>query len=120
MDARESGRFPADGRIDAEAESTPGSGEDEIVTTLAEEHTGEEQWDIYDDDYDSWDSYNEDYSPCDNSYYRGKAVSRNILASDIGLISKQNEDKSMNIYVNNMLTTEPMDRVEIAVLDYTN
>ena len=82
----------------------------------------EEEWHGYGYDYgyDTWYGYDDDYSPCDENYYDGKAVSRNILASDIGIVYKLDDDKTAHVYVSNMLTTEPMVNTEIEFSDYTN
>lgn len=69
--------------------------------------------------YDSWYYYNDDYSPCQKSYYSGKAVGRNILASDLGLVFKLDENKLSHAFVSNMLTTEPIPNAEVQYFDYT-
>ncbi len=71
------------------------------------------------DDYETWEDYGDNYTPCDNSYYHGKAVSRNILASDIGLVFKLDENKMSHSFVSNMITTEPMPNTRIEFFDYT-
>lgn len=70
-------------------------------------------------DYDSWYYYSDSYSPCNPYYYRGKAISRNILASDLGVIFKLEEDKTSHIFVSNMLTTEPVASVDVTFYDFT-
>lgn len=106
---------------------TEESNDDEIVETENESSVNkhddwtEDEWHGYDYDngYDTWRNYGDDYSPCDHNYYDGKAVSRNILASDIGVIYKLDEDKLAHVYVSNMLTTEPIANSEIEFVDYT-
>ncbi len=100
--------------------------DEEIVDTDEEEGSNTTDWTDtewhgyeYDNGYDSWSYYNEDYSPCDRSYYDGKAVSRNILASDIGIIYKLDEDKLAHVYVSNMLSTEPVANSQVELIDYT-
>lgn len=73
----------------------------------------------YDDDYYSWDNYNDDhYTPCDNDYYSGKAVSRNILASDLGMIYKLDDNKMSHAFISNMITAKPMTGVTVEYYDY--
>jgi hypothetical protein len=72
----------------------------------------------YDDDYDHWYYYNEDYSPCDDDYYYGKAISRNILASDLGLIYKLDDNKMSHAFVSNMITAKPVAGASIMYYDY--
>jgi uncharacterized protein YfaS (alpha-2-macroglobulin family) len=69
--------------------------------------------------YEHWYDYGENYSPCDKQYYYGKAVSRNILASDIGLIYKLDDNKMSHAFVSNMITAKPLPGVSIEYYDYT-
>ena len=81
----------------------------------------ENEWNRYgfDDGYDYWDDYNDQSSPCSNSYYYGKAVSRNILASDLGLIYKLDDNKMSHAFVNNMINTKPVAGASVEYYDYT-
>lgn len=79
----------------------------------------------YYDDYDYYTYYgnsNYDYSqkenPCNNSYYRYKAVSKNILASNLGITVKAGTDRKYHVYVSDLLTVRPMSGVEVELLDY--
>ena len=77
----------------------------------------------YDQDYDSYNydyNWNERDDPCKSSYYNGANcnVSRNILASDIGLIAKIGSDDVLNIAVANLISTKSMSGVSIEVYDY--
>lgn len=69
--------------------------------------------------YDHWYYYDENFSPCDDNYYYGKAVSRNILASDIGLIYKLDDSKLSHAFVSDMLSTKPIAGATIEYYDYT-
>lgn len=73
----------------------------------------------FDDGFDTWEYYTDDESPCEDSYYSGKAVSRNILASDLGMIYKVDENKLSHAFINNMITTDPIENAEIQYFDYT-
>ncbi len=73
----------------------------------------------FDEGYDYWEGYNDQSSPCSESYYYGKAVSRNILASDLGLIYKLDDNKMSHAFVNNMITTKPVPGAIIEYYDYT-
>lgn len=81
----------------------------------------ENNWHSYgfDGGYDHWYDYGDDYSPCNNNYYYGKAVSRNILASDIGLIYKLDDNKRSHAFVTNMITAKPLPNTQIEYYDYT-
>ncbi len=83
-------------------------------------NANEEHWHTYGfDGYSTW-SYrsNDDETPCESSYYYGRAVKRNILASNIGIIFKLDEDKTANVVLSNMVTTQPMANAQVAFYDY--
>lgn len=75
-------------------------------------------WDGYEEDYD-WDWEQRD-NPCNAMYYRNQAVSRNVLASNIGLVAKYGSDREMLVAVSDLVTTEPIPNAEIEVYDYQN
>lgn len=84
------------------------------------ENWNENNWNYYGfDGYDNWGYYGDDYGPCDNYYYNGKAVSRNILASDIGLIYKLDDSKLSHAFVSNLITAKPLSNTSIEYYDYT-
>ncbi len=82
-----------------------------------------------DDDDDFWSRYDDYYpygynwdkrdDPTSKSYYnKDRWATRNILASNIGLTAKRGNDNSLTVAVSNILTTEPMDGVDLEVMDY--
>lgn len=84
---------------------------------------------VSDDDDDFWSKYDnyypEDFSwqdrqdPCTNSYFtKDRWATRNIIASNIGLIAKRGNDNSMLVAVTNILTAQPMKGVQLQLLDY--
>jgi uncharacterized protein YfaS (alpha-2-macroglobulin family) len=83
----------------------------------------------FDEDTDFWSRYNSFYpsgyqweqrdNPCHISYYTSdRWVSRDIMASSIGLIAKWGTQKEMHVYANDINTTTPLAGVEIEALDY--
>lgn len=75
-----------------------------------------DEYDYY--DYDESYNYQEREDPCKASYYlRSNSVSRNILASDLGLIAKVGNDGSMLLAVSDLKSTKPMSGVKLDVLD---
>ncbi|MCB0429060.1 MAG: hypothetical protein H6585_02890 [Flavobacteriales bacterium] len=69
----------------------------------------------YDEDYD----YSERDNPCHPSYYGSRrSVSRNILASNIGLVAKRGEEGSMSVFVTDLRTALPLSGVTLEVVDY--
>jgi len=90
-------------------------------TSDNDEQWNEYKWDRYafDDGYDEYNYYSENYSPCDESYYYGKAINRNILASNIGLIYKLDDNKMSHAFVSDMITAKPMPNTSVEYYDYT-
>ncbi|HRI19944.1 MAG TPA: MG2 domain-containing protein, partial [Panacibacter sp.] len=85
--------------------------------------------DAVDDDMDFWKRYDDYYpygynweqreNPCHKSYYnKERFAGRNILASNIGLTVKRSNSNNLFIAVNDIISTNPMDGVELEVLDY--
>ncbi len=57
--------------------------------------------------------------PCTPSYYmRGNSESRNVLASDLGMIAKQVIPGKLEVFVSDLITTDPLSGVEIQALNY--
>ncbi len=82
-----------------------------------------------DDDNDFWRHYDNFYpynfnwskrnDPCNVAYYNGERfASRNIIATNLGLTAKKGNDNSLFVSVNNLISTEPVNGVELQVLDY--
>ncbi|MBL4754636.1 MAG: hypothetical protein JKY52_13715, partial [Flavobacteriales bacterium] len=85
---------------------------------------GDDYW-YYDEDYYGYNAdynYQERDNPCKESYYlRGRRnVSRNIFASDLGLIAKSGAGTSLSVAVTDIKTTEPMEAVDIDIYNYQN
>ncbi|MDR0793664.1 MAG: hypothetical protein LBE82_10180, partial [Chitinophagaceae bacterium] len=109
------------------------------TTTSNSSEDDEEEENYYDyDDYGSnklddysafWNRYNNYYpygyswsnrdNPCSKSYYnKERFASRNILATNIGLSAKRGNDNTLLVAVNDIISTEPMNGVDLQVLDY--
>ncbi|MBP6312289.1 MAG: hypothetical protein KA408_08490 [Flavobacteriales bacterium] len=72
----------------------------------------------YDDYYYEDYNYTEREDPCTPSYFvNRRSVSRNLIASDLGLIAKVGNDGSMLIAVSDIRTTAPLSGVKLDVLD---
>lgn len=74
----------------------------------------------YYDDYDSYGPSSYYNNPCENNYYYGKrtAVACNILASDVGMVARIGENKTIYAAVSNLVTAEPMGGVAVEVYNY--
>jgi len=82
-----------------------------------------------DEDDEFWARYNNYYpydydwderdNPCHSAYYTtGRWASRDMLASNIGLIAKRGNDNSVTVIATSILTAQPMPDVEVKLLDY--
>ncbi|WP_207426390.1 alpha-2-macroglobulin [Pedobacter sp. SYSU D00535] len=79
----------------------------------------DEFWKRYDNYYPYGYNWDERDNPCSNSYYnKERWASRNVLASNIGLIAKQGSSNNLTIAVTDILSAEPMGGVELELLDY--
>lgn len=58
-------------------------------------------------------------NPCDDAYYTGERnISKNIIASDLGLIAKRGADGNTVIFVTDLKTTKPVSGVALELYDY--
>ncbi|HEX8060387.1 MAG TPA: MG2 domain-containing protein, partial [Cyclobacteriaceae bacterium] len=99
--------------------------EDVPITEAAFEDQGwnsdseDSYWDSYEDYY-----YGNDYrwedrdNPCTNSYYVNKAIRRNVIASDLGIIAKRGGGGSTVVVVNDIKTTAPLSGVAVDLYDF--
>lgn len=80
----------------------------------------EENWEGYGfgGGFDSWYYYAPSGSPCDDDYYDGLAVGRNILASNLGVICKIDAQKKAHAIISDMITTEPIANAEVVYYDF--
>jgi alpha-2-macroglobulin len=79
----------------------------------------------YDDEYSyDYGDYNWDErdDPCSPSYFYNSehTVSRNVIASNIGIIAKGNSSNTLHIAVADLLTTKPISGASVDVLNYQN
>lgn len=99
------------------------------TTEKAPHNTDYEYEDDLDDQSAFWSRFENYYpfgydwenrdNPCYNSYYsRERFESRNIFASNIGIIAHKGAGNTMDVIVTDMLTAEPMSGAEIKFLDY--
>jgi alpha-2-macroglobulin len=69
--------------------------------------------------YSSGFEWNDRDDPCKEAYYSpDKALSRNILASNLGLIAKMGEDNKLHVMVNDLLTALPVNEVSLDIYDF--
>jgi uncharacterized protein YfaS (alpha-2-macroglobulin family) len=108
--------------------------DDEDTNPSDEEQTEEPDWND-ESEVSNWDNYEENYdddydyyyygywedrdNPCKKAYYgNNKKAARNIIASDLGLIAKQSNNGTINVFVSDLHTTKPKPGAAIEIFDY--
>jgi len=80
--------------------------------------TGNYYWDYFYEDYNWRDREN----PCTDSYYAYKknqnSASRNVLASDLGIIAKGGQGDELLVAVTSLTSSEPLSGVEVEIYNY--
>ena len=78
----------------------------------------EDEWSYYNNYY-----YNQGYSyddPCGDYYYtRNYGIQRNILASGLGILAKQEGDESVFIAVTDLNTAKPVQGCEVDIYNFS-
>jgi alpha-2-macroglobulin len=92
------------------------------------EEKSREFWDDPENYYEDGDEYvyysfgfdwRDRDNPCKASYFSPeRRVTRNILASNFGVIAKRGTDNELYVSVNDLLTAQPLSNVTIDVFDY--
>ncbi|HBX51998.1 MAG: hypothetical protein A2275_11400 [Bacteroidetes bacterium RIFOXYA12_FULL_35_11] len=85
------------------------------------ETENEDYWDSFDGGYYGYyyGDWEDRENPCKDAYYGGKrTVTKNVLASNFGIIAKKGSDESVKIFVTDLKTTQPVGNVTIEVLDF--
>jgi len=108
---------------ESEEEETTESSDEQWNADGAEEE--ETNWDYYEDYgdyyYDDYYGYESSDNPCDKSYYRkSRFVSRNVLASDLGIIAKSGTNNDFTIVVSDIKSTEPLPGVTVEFYNFQN
>lgn len=81
----------------------------------SENYYANEEDEIY---YRSDFEWTERNNPCSDAYYSpDRRISKNILASNIGLMAKKGDDGILHVMVNDLLTAQPLNEVTIEVFD---
>ena len=70
-------------------------------------------------DYRGYSNWSERDNPCNNAYYRpDKYISRNILASDLGIIAKVDKSNTCYVTVTNIMDVQAISGVTIEYYDF--
>ncbi len=76
----------------------------------------EESWNEYEGNQYDWQNRDD---PCSLSYFiQNRNTTKNIIASNLGLIAKQGLDNQLLVVSTNLLTAQPQPGTEISVFDY--
>ncbi|MEX0966044.1 MAG: MG2 domain-containing protein [Bacteroidia bacterium] len=76
-------------------------------------------WNYYDQYYSRGYRYNQRDNPCHESYYGARrVVTRNVLASDLGIMAKSGEDSKLLVFVNDIKSTQPLGGIQLDLYDY--
>ena len=89
----------------------------------------DEDWEQPGNEESAWDSYDEyeygqDYdweqrdNPCHGSYYTNRNISRNVIASDLGILAKRGGDGNTVVFINDLKTTQPQSGVQVELYDF--
>jgi uncharacterized protein YfaS (alpha-2-macroglobulin family) len=99
----------------------------EEMLKLAEE-TNQEFWDDPENYYSDSDDYiyysfgfnwRDRDNPCKAAYFNpDRKLTRNILASNFGIIAKSGSDNKLHVMVNDLLTALPLNEVAVSVYDF--
>jgi uncharacterized protein YfaS (alpha-2-macroglobulin family) len=89
---------------------------DNYASNIDEE---DEFWERYESYYPSHYRWSDRDNPCTPSYYTNERfASRNLLASNIGLVVKRGNDNSMLVVATDLLTAKPLSGVSLNLMDY--
>lgn len=76
-------------------------------------------WDYSEEYYNEGYQWEDRNNPCKDSYYNSdKWVSRNIMASDLGMIAKRGSGNKVLIAITHLITTKPIAGVVVDLLDF--
>ncbi|WEK21503.1 MAG: MG2 domain-containing protein [Candidatus Pedobacter colombiensis] len=103
----------------AEAEAAVGDSENEYERYGEKIDEDDEFWERYNSYYPNNYRWEDRDNPCTPSYYTNERwASRNLIASNIGLIAKRGNDNSMLIIATDLLTAKTLSGITLELLDY--
>ncbi|POS01825.1 hypothetical protein Q361_10714 [Flavobacterium croceum DSM 17960] len=98
------------------------AGNEETSTNTDDEEENEDDVNYSGYGYDYY--YEEDYEwrqsqdPCTDYYYYNTRVGANVLASDLGVIAKRGNNKSVTIAVSDIISTNPVSGAKVELYNY--
>ena len=93
------------------------SSADDEIEGLPEDGTID--WDTYEDIFGySYYYWRDTDDPCKEAFYDELKTGKNILASNLGLIAKKGKDHSLNVFVTDLLSSQPKENVSVEIYDF--
>lgn len=115
--------YPCDEPADTERIDSDNSDQDEDWNSSGEEENS--YWDYFDNwYYNAWDNdYNYNWrerdNPCHVAYYQQhRFASRNLLASNLGLVAKRGEGKNWHAWVNDLSSAQAVANASLRFYNY--
>ncbi len=105
---------------------TLGTGTNDLTIEGDPDTENDRNWDYYsnyeEDDYrdGGWRNYRwqERDNPCKPSYFFNKSVSRNVLASDLGMIAKTGSDGNYLVFVTDLISAKSLPGVSVEFFNF--
>jgi len=99
---------------------------DMVIIHDPDKDNDREGWNYYNsyDDEGSenggWDNYRwqERDDPCKASYYFNRSVTRNVIASDLGMIAKAGSENNYTVFVTDLVSSKPLSGVNVEFFNY--
>ena len=92
------------------------------VTATSTPYSDPSYWDRFTNYYynrGGYSNWKERNNPCNSAYYGfRKSASRNVLASNLGIIAKHSKDGDFVAAISNLLTTEPERGITVKIFNY--
>jgi len=100
--------------------------QDMVVIQNPEKGNDKEGWNYYnnyddeDNDNGGWNNYKweERDDPCKASYYLNRAATRNVFASNLGMIAKGGAENEFMVFVTDLVTSKPLSGIKVDFFNY--
>lgn len=100
--------------------------EDMVVMYNPEPENEKQSWNYYnsfeydDSDNGGWNNYewSERDDPCKASYYFNRTASRNVFASNLGMIAKAGADNNYTVFVTDLVSSKPLSGIKVELFSY--
>ncbi|MEI8004658.1 MAG: MG2 domain-containing protein [Bacteroidota bacterium] len=100
--------------------------QDMVVIQNHERENEPNKWGYYsyyedeENDNGGWNNYqwNERDNPCKASYYFNRRVTRNVFASNLGMIAKGGAENEFIVFVTDLITSKPLSGVKVEFYNY--